>query len=76
MLVSQPEVAATVVSAAKAPPPPLSGTPLISPLEDSVATSELLHAIWMSHTMELRVPVHRAHTGSCAPATWNDRAGS
>jgi predicted dehydrogenase len=35
--------------------------PLISPLEDSVGTSELLHAIWLSHTMEIRVPVHRAH---------------
>ena len=39
----------------------LQDAPLISPLEDSVATSELLHAIWLSHTMEIRVPVHRAH---------------
>ena len=37
------------------------GTPLIAPLEDSVATSELLHAIWLSHNTEQRVPVHRAH---------------
>jgi predicted dehydrogenase len=35
--------------------------PLIAPLEDSVRTSELLHAIWQSHTLEIRVPVHRAH---------------
>lgn len=34
--------------------------PLLSPLEDSVGTSELLHAIWDSHNMEIRVPVHRA----------------
>ena len=39
----------------------LDGAPLISPLEDSVATSELLHAIWVSHNLEIRVPVHRAH---------------
>lgn len=37
------------------------GAPLISALEDSVATSELLHAIWMSHNLEIRVPVHRAN---------------
>lgn len=37
------------------------GTPLIAPLEDSVGTSELLHAIWLSHNMEIRVPVHQAH---------------
>lgn len=35
--------------------------PLIAPLEDSVRTSELLHAIWQSHTLEIRVPVHRAY---------------
>jgi predicted dehydrogenase len=35
--------------------------PLISSLEDSVATSELLHAIWLSHNLEIRVPVHQAH---------------
>jgi predicted dehydrogenase len=35
--------------------------PLIAPLEDSVRTSELLHAIRLSHTLEVRVPVHRAH---------------
>ena len=34
--------------------------PLIATLEDSVRTSELLHAIWDSFTMEIRVPVHRA----------------
>ena len=38
-----------------------SDAPLIAPLEDSVGTSELLHAIWMSHNVEIRVPVHRAH---------------
>jgi predicted dehydrogenase len=37
------------------------GTPLIAPLEDSVGTSELLHALWLSHNLEVRVPVHRAH---------------
>ncbi len=35
------------------------GTPLIAPLEDTVGTSELLHAIWESHNLEIRVPVHR-----------------
>ncbi|MDH7568040.1 MAG: Gfo/Idh/MocA family oxidoreductase [Armatimonadota bacterium] len=34
------------------------GAPLIAPLEDSVRTSELLHAIWDSHNHEIRVPVH------------------
>ena len=34
--------------------------PLIAPLEDAVATSELLHAIWESQRLEIRVPVHRA----------------
>jgi len=37
------------------------GAPLISPLEDSVRSSELLHAIWDSHNLEIRVPVHRAN---------------
>ena len=32
--------------------------PLIAPLEDAVRTSELLHAIWDSHNLEIRVPVH------------------
>lgn len=36
------------------------GAPLIAPLEDAVGTSELLHAIWDSHSLEIRVPVHRA----------------
>jgi predicted dehydrogenase len=36
------------------------GDPLIAPLEDAVRTSELLHAIWDSHNLEIRVPVHRA----------------
>ncbi|MFC1713395.1 Gfo/Idh/MocA family protein [Candidatus Poribacteria bacterium] len=35
------------------------GTPLIAPLEDAVGTSELLHAIWDSHSLEIRVPVHQ-----------------
>lgn len=35
------------------------GAPLIAPLEDSVRTSELLHAIWDSHNLEIRVPVHQ-----------------
>lgn len=33
--------------------------PLICSLEDSIRTSELLHAIWDSHNLEIRVPVHR-----------------
>jgi UDP-N-acetyl-2-amino-2-deoxyglucuronate dehydrogenase len=33
--------------------------PLIAPLEDAVGTSELLHAIWDSHNLEIRVPVHQ-----------------
>ncbi|MBI3947664.1 MAG: Gfo/Idh/MocA family oxidoreductase [Armatimonadetes bacterium] len=38
--------------------------PLIAPLEDAVRTSELLHAIWDSQNLEIRVPVHRtAKTG-------------
>ena len=32
--------------------------PLIAPIEDAVRTSELLHAIWNSHNLEIRVPVH------------------
>jgi predicted dehydrogenase len=39
----------------------LHGTPLIAPLEDAIRTSELLHAIWDSYNLEIRVPVHRAH---------------
>lgn len=35
------------------------GAPLIAPLEDAVRTSELLHAIWDSCNLEIRVPVHR-----------------
>ena len=35
------------------------GKPLIAPLEDAIRTSELLHAIWDSHNLEIRVPVHR-----------------
>jgi len=35
------------------------GIPLIAPLEDAVGTSELLHAIWDSHNLEIRVPVHQ-----------------
>jgi hypothetical protein len=38
----------------------LNGAPLIAPLEDAIRTSELLHAIWDSHNLEIRVPVHRA----------------
>ena len=34
-------------------------TPLIAPLEDAVGTSELLHAIWDSHNMEIRIPIHQ-----------------
>ena len=37
----------------------LEGKPLIAPLEDAIHTSELLHAIWDSHNLEIRVPVHR-----------------
>ena len=33
--------------------------PLICGLEDGIRTSELLHAIWDSHNLEIRVPVHR-----------------
>ncbi|MEK7397981.1 MAG: Gfo/Idh/MocA family oxidoreductase [Candidatus Poribacteria bacterium] len=35
------------------------GVTLIAPLEDAVGTSELLHAIWDSHSLEIRVPVHQ-----------------
>ncbi|MEW6357920.1 MAG: Gfo/Idh/MocA family oxidoreductase [Planctomycetota bacterium] len=34
--------------------------PLICSLEDGIRTSELLHALWDSHNLEIRVPVHRA----------------
>jgi len=37
----------------------LEGKPLIAPLKDAIRTSELLHAIWDSHNLEIRVPVHR-----------------
>ena len=33
--------------------------PLVCSLEDSIRTSELLHALWDSHNLEIRVPVHR-----------------
>jgi len=38
----------------------LRDEPLICPLEDSIATSEFLHALWDSHNLGIRVPVHRA----------------
>ncbi|MBM3240355.1 hypothetical protein FJZ31_29075 [Candidatus Poribacteria bacterium] len=38
----------------------LEGKPLIAPLEDAIRTSELLHAIWDSHNLEIRVPVHQS----------------
>ena len=38
----------------------LRDEPLICDLEDGIRTSELLHAIWDSHNLEIRVPVHRA----------------
>ena len=38
----------------------LRDEPLIAPLEDSISTSEFLHAIWDSYTLGIRVPVHRA----------------
>ncbi|MGC9318654.1 MAG: Gfo/Idh/MocA family protein [Armatimonadota bacterium] len=38
----------------------LRDEPLIAPLEEGIATSELLHAIWDSYTLGIRVPVHRA----------------
>jgi len=34
--------------------------PLICSLEDGIRSSELLHAIWDSHNLEIRVPVHQA----------------
>ena len=36
------------------------GAPLICDLEDSVRTSELLHAIWTSYSLGIRVPIRRA----------------
>jgi len=36
----------------------LDGVELISPLEDAIRTSELLHAIRDSHDHEIRVPIH------------------
>ncbi|MBM4050097.1 MAG: Gfo/Idh/MocA family oxidoreductase [Planctomycetes bacterium] len=36
------------------------GEPLICSLEDGIRTSELLHALWDSHNLEIRVPVHQA----------------
>jgi predicted dehydrogenase len=35
--------------------------PLICPLEDSIRTSELLHAVWESCTLGIRVGIRRAH---------------
>ena len=35
------------------------GAPLICSLEDGIRTSELLHALWDSHNLEIRVPVHQ-----------------
>lgn len=32
--------------------------PLICDLEDGIRTSEMLHALWDSHTLGIRVPVH------------------
>lgn len=37
----------------------LDGEPLVCSLEDGIRTSELLHALWDSHNLEIRVPVHR-----------------
>ena len=38
--------------------------PLICPLEEGIKTSEFLHALWDSHNLGIRVPVHRsAKTG-------------
>ena len=37
----------------------LHDEPLICSLEDGIRTSELLHALWDSHSLEIRVPVHR-----------------
>jgi len=34
-------------------------TPLICDMTDAVATSELLHAVWESASLEIRVPIHR-----------------
>jgi len=38
----------------------LRDEPLICPLEDSISTSEFLHALWDSYQLGIRVPVHRA----------------
>lgn len=38
----------------------LRDEPLICPLEEGIATSEFLHALWDSYTLGIRVPVHRA----------------
>lgn len=35
--------------------------PLIASLEDSITTSEFLHAIWDSYEHGIRIPVHTAH---------------
>ncbi|MFO8080224.1 MAG: hypothetical protein R6V07_07970 [Armatimonadota bacterium] len=35
--------------------------PLIASLEDSITTSEFLHAIWDSYEHGIRIPVHSAH---------------
>ena len=34
--------------------------PLICSLEDGIRTSELLHALWDSYSLGIRVPVHRS----------------
>jgi predicted dehydrogenase len=34
--------------------------PLICSLEDGIRTSELLHALWDSYNLGIRVPVHRS----------------
>ena len=38
----------------------LRDEPLICSLQDGITTSEFLHAIWDSHNLGIRVPVHRA----------------
>ncbi len=35
--------------------------PLIASLEDSITTSEFLHAIWDSYEHGIRIPIHTAH---------------
>jgi predicted dehydrogenase len=38
----------------------LRDEPLICPLEDSIRSTEFMHAIWDSHNLGIRVPVHEA----------------